>query len=99
MNETNVLLEAIASLDQRLDKIEAILAQLVPGKHEKEWHTTSELAEALNKSLFTVTERYCNSGRIECEKDPESDKWRIPAREFRRLVNGGVLRPRKAPQA
>ena len=33
----------------------------------------------LDKSHFTIQERWCNDGRIECEKDPTSGKWRIPA--------------------
>lgn len=70
-----------------LDEVRALLA------HEttKEWYTTDELAQALGKSSFTIREKWCNAGRIECEKDDASGKWRIPGHEYRRLVNGGAL--------
>jgi hypothetical protein len=84
--------QQVASLDKKLAEIhQVVLAQKV----EKEWYTTSELAEALGKSQYTVQERWCNEGRIECEKDPENGKWRIPGCEFRRLVGGGALKPRR----
>ena len=51
-------------------------------------------AEAMNVSVYTVAERWCNADRIECEKDPETAKWRIPGSEFRRLVKGGPLKPK-----
>jgi hypothetical protein len=59
---------------------------------EKEWYSTDELASALGKAPFTIREKWCNSGRIDAEKDPVSGKWRIPGHEYRRLVNGGALR-------
>jgi helix-turn-helix protein len=61
--------------------------------HTKDWYTTDELATALNKSPFTIREKWCNAGRIECEKDSGTGKWRIPGAEYRRLVNGGALKP------
>jgi len=84
--------QQVASLDKKLTEIhQVVLAQRV----QKEWYTTNELAEALNKSHFTVQERWCNDGRIECEKDPNSGKWRIPGHEYRRLVGGGALKPKR----
>ena len=50
----------------------------------KEFYTTTELGV----SRFTVTERYCNQGRIECTKD-DNGKWVIPAHEYERLRRGG----------
>jgi hypothetical protein len=44
---------------------------------------------------YTVRERWCNEGRIECEKDPANGKWRIPGHEFRRLVGGGALKAKQ----
>ena len=86
-------------LGQRLtvveQKMEAIYSLLTSQKVEKEWYSTSELAEALDKSQYTIQERWCNDGRIECEKDPESGKWRIPGPEYRRLVGGGALKPKR----
>jgi hypothetical protein len=90
---SGLVLQAVLMLGQRLAILEAkvtdihqvVLAQRV----EKEWYTTGELAEALGKSQYTIQERWCNDGRIECQKDPESGKWRIPGHEFRRLAGGG----------
>jgi hypothetical protein len=84
--------QQIASLDKKVAEIhQVILSQRV----QKEWYTTNELAEALDKSHFTIQERWCNDGRIECEKDPISGKWRIPGQEYRRLVGGGALKPKR----
>ena len=84
--------QQVASLDKKLAEIHQIItAQRI----EKEWYTTTELAEAMGKSQFTIQERWCNDGRIECEKDPENGKWRIPGHEVRRLRAGGGRSPRK----
>ena len=84
--------QQVASLDRKLTEIhQIVLAQRV----QKEWYTTRELAAALGKTDYTVRERWCNEGRIECEKDPESGKWRIPGHEYRRLVGGGALKPKR----
>jgi hypothetical protein len=94
----DIVLQTILALGQRLAILEAkvtdihqvVLAQRI----EKEWYTTGELAEALGKSQYTIQERWCNDGRIECEKDLESGRWRIPGDEYRRLVGGGSLKPK-----
>ena len=84
--------QRVASLDEKLTEVhQTITAQRV----QKEWYSTGELADALDKSQYTIQERWCNDGRIECEKDPESGKWRIPGAEYRRLVGGGALRPKR----
>lgn len=74
-------------------EIKALRALIESQKVEKEWYTTDELAKALGKAQWTVQEKWCNRGRIDCEKDPDTGKWRIPGSEFRRLVKGGSLRP------
>jgi len=98
-DNSDLVLQAVMLLGQRLTTLEekvgeihqVILAQRV----QKEWYTTNELAEALDKSHFTIQERWCNDGRIECEKDPNSGKWLIPGQEYRRLVGGGALKPKR----
>jgi hypothetical protein len=94
-NDLSSVLEAFIRFSSQLDRIEIAVNKLIAQKVEKEWYTTAELAEALGKSPFTITERYCNAGRIECRKDPDSGKWLIPGHEFKRLVNGGGLLPKK----
>ena len=39
----------------------------------------------------TIRGRWRNQGRIECEKDPATGKWRIPGRELELLRHGGSL--------
>lgn len=89
------IFQAVLFLGQRLSVVEKSVAeihQLVSASSvQKEWYTTNELAEALGKSQYTVQERWCNDGRIECEKDADSGKWRIPGSEYRRLLGGGAL--------
>jgi hypothetical protein len=75
---------------QILDEIRALIAN----QQTKEYYTTEELATALDKKPFTIREHWCNAGRIECEKE-ENGKWRIPGHEYRRLVNGGGLNPKR----
>lgn len=94
-HDLSAVLEAFVRFTSQLDRIEIAVNRLIAQKVEKQWYTTTELAEALNKSHFTIAERYCNSGRIECRKDPDSGKWLIPGHEFTRLVNGGALLPKK----
>ena len=94
---TNTVAEALLLLDQRMNNLTELLGEvhavLMSQRLQKEWYTTTELAEAMGVSQYTVQERWCNQNRIECEKDMESGKWRIPGNEFRRLVAGGKLRP------
>jgi hypothetical protein len=96
-----VLMERLASIEHavtdRLTTIEQAVHRLVEDKEEevrKEWYSTGELAEAMGVTTFTVSERWCNQGRIVCEKDPDSGRWLIPGAEYRRLVKGGALRPK-----
>jgi hypothetical protein len=82
-------------LVQRVGGVEAAVARLHEavvdraGAATKDWYTTAELAEALGVSQYTVQARWCAEGRIECEKDALANKWRIPAKEYERLVRGG----------
>lgn len=92
MVQTLLLLEQrMSALNDRVGEIHSMLANQ---RVEKEWYTTTELAEAMGMSQYTVQERWCNQGRIECEKAPDSGKWRIPGAEYRRLITGGVLHSR-----
>jgi hypothetical protein len=93
------VVEALALFSHRLERVEELvgnidqrLAQVVVEPTFKDWYDTNEVAEAMGVSRYTVQEHWCNSGRIECEKDPVTNRWRIPGHEFRRLVMGGGLR-------
>ena len=90
------ILETVESIARRLGAVEGRIAEI--GNHleackEKEWYSSADVAEILHRSEFTVRERWCRAGRIECEKDAYSGRWKIPAREVERLRNGGALRP------
>ena len=97
--QIDLVLQSVLLLGQRLAGLESQVAEIhqaiMAQQVQKEWYTTSELAQAMEKSHYTIQERWCNDGRIECEKDPESGKWRIPGHEFRRLVGGGALMPKR----
>jgi hypothetical protein len=99
ISEVDVILRSLQAVADRIGAVERIVADvhsIIQGQRfEKEWYTTGELAEILAKSRFTIQERWCNDGRIECEKDPDSGKWRIPGHEVRRLRAGGGLLPRQ----
>ncbi len=96
---TDLILQAVLLLGQRLavldERVTEIHQTILSQRVQKDWYTTTEVAEALGKSQYTVQERWCNDGRIECEKDADTGKWRIPGQEFRRLVGGGQLRPKR----
>jgi hypothetical protein len=93
------VLSLLTTLDHRLAGLEESVADvqrlLQHQAIQKEWYSTTELAAALHVTQHTVQERWCNGGRIEAEKDPDTGKWRIPGREFRRLVKGGTLKSKK----
>jgi hypothetical protein len=88
---------ALATLADELLVVKQAVAEvdhlLRDGRGEKEWYSTSELAQAMGVSAYTVAEHWCNRGRIACEKVPGTRRWRIPGREYRRLLLGGALRP------
>ena len=86
------LAELSAEVKAGRAEVRAVRALVEAQKIEKEWYSTAELAQAMHVSGYTVQERWCNRGRIECEKNPHNGKWRIPGHEFRRLVGGGELR-------
>jgi hypothetical protein len=88
-------LQVVADRLMGLEKMTTEIRDLLVGqRQEKEWYTTRELAVILGKSHYTIQERWCNDGRIECEKDTTTGKWRIPGHEVRRLTAGGGLLPR-----
>ena len=96
---SDTVMTMLIAVRQELSSIKQFVAEvrgmLMHQGIQKEWYTTSELAEAMNVSQYTVQERWCNAGRIECQKDPDMGKWRIPGQEYRRLTGGGALRPRE----
>lgn len=72
-----------------LEEVVGRLTTVVGRPPSREWYSTGDLAAALGVSQYTVQARWCAEGRIECQKDPLTNKWRIPAKEYERLVRGG----------
>jgi hypothetical protein len=103
MGESHLVVQSLQVIADRLTGMEKVVTDihqlLIGQRQEKEWYTTRELAEILGKSPYTIQERWCNDGRIECEKDPGTGKWRIPGSEVRRLRAGGGLLPRHRERA
>jgi hypothetical protein len=79
---------------ERLDRIEAMLKDLVSEKTIKEYYSTAEVAQILGKAEFTVRE-WCRLGRIWAEKRAcgrgNSKEWMISHVELMRIQNEGLL--------
>jgi len=89
MNEEQLLL-----LEQRLERIEMVLTELLEQRTIKEWYSTSEVARLVGKAEFTVRE-WCRLGRIHASKRDcgrgLSQEWMISHGELQRLRNEGLL--------
>ncbi len=103
MAPANEITSLLTSFGQELASIKQLLFEMLgsfqPQPVTKDWYTTGELAEAMNVSQFSVQARWCAGGRIECEKDNDTGRWRIPGHEYRRLLAGGGLRSAKKKNA
>jgi hypothetical protein len=81
-------------LEQRLEKIEAMLVILVERQQTREWYTTQQVAQLLGKAEFTVRE-WCRNGRIKAEKRKSGrgafSAWVISHQELLRFQKEGLL--------
>tara|TARA_R110002111_G_scaffold225795_1_gene287503 strand:- start:4109 stop:4381 length:273 start_codon:yes stop_codon:yes gene_type:complete len=79
---------------ERLDRIEEKLDKLLQGTIEKEYYSTAEVAQILNRAEWTVRE-WCRLGRVYAEKRKcgrgSSNEWMISHDELRRIQNEGLL--------
>ena len=79
---------------ERLDRIEACLQSLVSQRLVKEYYTTTEVAQVLDKAEFTVRE-WCRLSRIHAIKRDcgrgNSKEWLISHDELERVRNRGLL--------
>lgn len=82
------------SVEERLEKIESLLAVLVERQAVKEWYSVEEVASRLGKATFTVRE-WCRHGRIAAQKRSykrgKSAEWMISHEELLRVQNQGLL--------
>lgn len=92
----------IDELIRRPDRIESTLAQLLLQRIVKEWYSTAEVAEILERAEYTVRE-WCRQGRIRAKKKPcgrgKGGEWLVSRTELTRLKNEGLLPFDGAPGA
>jgi hypothetical protein len=82
------------TLEQRLEKIEAMLVVLIERQTVKDWYSAPEYAQLLGKAEFTVRE-WCRLGRIRAEKRLSGrgafPAWCISHEELLRYQREGLL--------
>ncbi len=85
------------TLEERLEKIEAMLVVLVERQQVREWYSVEEFARTVGRSEFTCRE-WCRSGRIKAEKKHSGRgahaSWVISHEELQRYQREGLLRGR-----
>jgi hypothetical protein len=82
------------SLEEKLDRIEALLLVLVERQQVREWYSVEEFARIVGRAEFTCRE-WCRHGRIKAEKK-ESGRgayasWAISHAELLRFQRDGLL--------
>ena len=82
------------SIEERLTRIEEVLQLLVRQKVIKDWYTTAEVAESLQRAEWTVRE-WCRTGRVISRKaalrSRQQSEWIISHEELQRIRNEGLL--------
>ena len=86
------------TLEERLERMEAMLLVLVGRQQVREWYTTGEFANAVGKAEFTIRE-YCRLGRLRAEKRQDGrgayPQWVLSHAELERYQRNGLLPCRK----
>jgi hypothetical protein len=81
-------------LIRRPDRIESALAELLLQRTVKEWYSTAEVAEILDRADYTVRE-WCRQGRIRAKKKfcgrGKGGERLVSHEELTRLKNEGLL--------
>lgn len=87
------------TLDERLERIEAMLTALVDRQPAKEWYSVEEFARIVGRSEFTVRE-WARKGRILAAKKQSGRgafaAWVLSHEELLRYQREGLLRPARA---
>jgi hypothetical protein len=82
------------TIDERLKKIEALLAVLIQRQQVGEWYSTQEFARLVGKAEFTIRQ-YCRLGRLRAEKHQSGRgahrAWVISHAELERYRRHGLL--------
>jgi hypothetical protein len=84
------------TLEDRLTRIETMLAVLVEGQQVRQWHSVEQFARAVGRSEFTCRE-WCRRGRILAEKKNSGRgahaAWAISHDELLRYQREGLRKP------
>lgn len=87
------------TLEERLTKIEAMLAVLVGRQQVREWYSVEEFARIVGRAEFTCRE-WCRGGRINAAKKDSGRGahtcWVISHGELLRYQREGLLRRKRA---
>jgi predicted site-specific integrase-resolvase len=82
------------TLEERLEKIEAMLAILVERQQVREWYTVEEFARIVGRAEFTCRE-WCRHGRINGEKKGSGRgayaSWVVSHEELLRYQREGLI--------
>jgi hypothetical protein len=86
------------TLEERLEKIEALLVSLIERERTREFYSVEEFSRIVGRAEFTCRE-WCRHGRINAEKK-ESGRgayasWAISHTELLRFQKEGLLRFRR----
>ena len=85
------------TLEERLERMEAMLVVLVERQQVREWHSVEEFARIGGRSELTCRE-WCRHGRIHAEKKFSGRgahaAWAISHEELQRYQREGLLRGR-----
>jgi hypothetical protein len=84
----------MTGIEERLARIESLLAVLVERQTVREWYTTEQVAGLVGKAEFTVRE-WCRHGRLMAEKRMSGrgayPAWVISHAELLRYQREGLL--------
>jgi len=84
------------TVEERLEKIEIMLAVLVERQQVREWHSTDQFALIVGRSEYTVRQ-WCLHRRISAEKKFSGRgahaAWAISHSELLRYQREGLRRP------
>ncbi len=84
------------TLEDRLTRIETMLAVLVEGQQVRQWYSVEQFARAVGRSEFTCRE-WCRRGRILAEKKNSGRgaqaAWAISHDELLRYQREGLRKP------
>jgi hypothetical protein len=82
------------TLEDRLERIEAMLTVLVHGQQVREWYSVEEFARLVGRSEFTCRQ-WCRAGRIGARKKSSGRgahaSWVISHAELERYRREGLL--------